>query len=199
MRGAFIAVAAAVVSAHALREQDVFWWHYPLTDAAKLDISQLPCGSSCTLAQLESACISTAGCVAFNTDGWLKNSVSDMAASTCDLYVKKSSPQPSPTPPPPISFWPVPINVSYGPGNLTGMRGPVSLTHSINRHPGRCSVARIVLFGDPCRRIRRCSRLCQAHQRCCLHELGRVAAARRVPCNCQRQHREPERPSAAGR
>jgi hypothetical protein len=99
--------------------QPTYWWRYPKTDAEKLDIKQLPCGSSCTLAELESACLSTAGCVAFNTDGWLKNSIADMAPDTCDLYVKKTTPQPSPTPPPAISFWPIPINVSYGPGNVT--------------------------------------------------------------------------------
>jgi hypothetical protein len=97
----------------------VYWWRYPNTDAEKLDIKQLPCGASCTLAELESGCLATPGCVAFNTHGWLKNSISDMAPDSCDLYVKKSTPQPSPTPPPAISFWPIPVNVSYGSGNVT--------------------------------------------------------------------------------
>jgi hexosaminidase len=40
-----------------------------------------------------------------------------MAPDSCDLYVKKSTPQPSPTPaptPPPIAFWPLPTSLSMG-------------------------------------------------------------------------------------
>ena len=49
------------------------------------------------------------------TPGWLKNSVADLAADTCDLYIKKSTPQPAADP---ISFWPLPVSVSFGASSL---------------------------------------------------------------------------------
>lgn len=119
MRAAlFTALASSAVVA-----QPVYWWKYANTDAEKLDIKQLPCGASCTLAELEAGCLSTAGCVAFNTHGWLKSSTADMAPDSCDLYVKKSTPQPPPSPSPapytaPISFWPLPTSVSFGAGSI---------------------------------------------------------------------------------
>ena len=73
--------------------QSVYWWRYNNTDAPLLDVKELPCGSSCTLQQLEDGCLAEPKCVAFNTDGWLKYSVSDMEASTCDLYVKHTTPR----------------------------------------------------------------------------------------------------------
>jgi hexosaminidase len=105
-----VAVAATVVIAQP------YYWRYPSTDAENEDIRCLPCGAGCTLAELEAACTADAACVAFNTHGWLKKSISDMAPDSCDLYVKKSmppSPSPSPPPPPPIPFWPLPVQVTY--------------------------------------------------------------------------------------
>jgi hypothetical protein len=104
----------AVVSVAALATDQTYWWKYAGMDAESEDIKQLPCAASCTLDELETACSADANCVAFNTHGWLKNSLRDMAADSCDLYVKKDTPQPSPPPPPPISFWPMPINTSFG-------------------------------------------------------------------------------------
>jgi hypothetical protein len=52
-------------------------------------------------AELEAACAADATCIAFNTDGWLKKSIADMAPDSCDLYLKKTTPQPSPQPPAP--------------------------------------------------------------------------------------------------
>ena len=37
-----------------------------------------------------------------------------MAGDSCDLYVKHKTPQPTAVPPPPISFFPLPISVSFG-------------------------------------------------------------------------------------
>ena len=96
-----------------------YYWRYASTDAENEDIRELPCGAQCTLAELEAACTADAACVAFNTHGWLKKSIADMAPDSCDLYVKKAvppSPSPSPPPPPPISFWPLPTGVSFGGG-----------------------------------------------------------------------------------
>ena len=80
----------------------------------------MQCLHACTLEVLEAACAADVTCVAFNTHGWLKKSLSDMAPDSCDLYVKKDTPQPSPTPtptPPPIYFWPVPVNITWGAGS----------------------------------------------------------------------------------
>ena len=114
-----LAVLAAPAGAFAAASAPVYWWRYNLTDAEKLDIGQMPCGASCSLAQLEAGCLAEPTCVAFNTDGWLKNSVSDMAPDTCTLYVKHSTPQPSPPTPAPVSFWPLPTSLSFGAGAVT--------------------------------------------------------------------------------
>lgn len=37
-----------------------------------------------------------------------------MAGDSCDLYVRHKTPQPTAVPPPPISFFPIPISVSFG-------------------------------------------------------------------------------------
>ena len=108
-----LALAATVAAAAA---QPPYYWRYPSTDAENEDIRNLPCGAKCTLAELEAACTADAACVAFNTHGWLKKSIADMAPDSCDLYVKKAvppSPSPSPPPPPPIAFWPQPVSVAY--------------------------------------------------------------------------------------
>ena len=56
--------------------------------------------------------------MAFNTHGWLKADLSDVASDSCDLYVKNATDaQPEPDPPAapdPISFWPLPVSVAYG-------------------------------------------------------------------------------------
>jgi hypothetical protein len=135
------------ISTEQFEAPPVYWWLYqvrfsgivpiqhlatsPLflvqnTDAENLDIEQAPCGASCTLAQLETYCLALPTCVAFNTHGWLKYSTADMAPDSCDLYIKKDTPQPSPTPspspppPPKIWFWPQPISANMGPSNITG-------------------------------------------------------------------------------
>ena len=127
-------------------EGQTYWWYYQGYDAENEDISQLPCKASCTIAELETACAADAACVAFNTcvrpgallqaphrpaltpprppplhasprHGFLKRSIADMAPDSCDLYVKKTTPQPSPTPAPPppaIPFWPLPVHLSTG-------------------------------------------------------------------------------------
>ena len=83
-------------------------------DAENEDIKEM---KGATIAELQAACLTTPGCVAINSHGWLKNSVADMAPDSCDLYVLHSSPQPSPTPlptPPPISLWPLPAQMTNG-------------------------------------------------------------------------------------
>lgn len=107
----FLVLTALVAAAGA---QPVYWWRYNNTDAENLDIRQLPCAWSCTLEELEAACVAEPTCVAFNTHGWLKNSVADMSADSCDLYIKHSTPQPTPVPPQPIAFWPLPVHIQFG-------------------------------------------------------------------------------------
>ena len=80
-------IALLLAGVTAAAAGNVYWWHYSHMDAEKLDIKQLSCGSSCTLDELETACLAEPTCVAFNTDGWLKYSISDMATDVCDLYV----------------------------------------------------------------------------------------------------------------
>ena len=99
--------ALAATAAPALGQ--TYWWLYPGFDAESEDIRQLPCKASCTLAELEDACGADAACVAFNTHGYLKKSIADMAPDSCDLYVKKTTPQPSPSPAPP------PLPSPFGP------------------------------------------------------------------------------------
>ena len=95
-----------------------YWWYYPNSDAESEDIRQLPCAHACTIAELASACAADNACVAFNSNGWLKKSISDQAPDSDDLYVKNAtSPQPKPPAPPAapaISFFPLPVSVSFG-------------------------------------------------------------------------------------
>lgn len=114
-----LAILAAMAAAAAVEAAPVYWWRYNNTDAEKLDIKQLPCGQNCTLAELEAGCLAEPTCVAFNTHGWLKNSVSDMAPDSCDLYVKHDTPQPPPPSAPAIFFWPLPTSLTMGSGNIT--------------------------------------------------------------------------------
>ena len=57
---------------------------------------------------------------AFNSNGWLKKSISDQAPDSDDLYIKNATtPQPPPPAPPAapaISFFPLPVSVSFGAG-----------------------------------------------------------------------------------
>ena len=73
-----LAGAAAVLGA---KSSQTFWWIYPGFDAESEDIRQLPCKADCTIDELETACAADATCVAFNTHGWLKKSIADMARS----------------------------------------------------------------------------------------------------------------------
>jgi len=74
-----------------------------------MDIQHLP-GAS--VQELEWACGNMTACVAFNTDGWLKNSTSNMqGGQPCDLYVKSTTPQPSYNG---VNLWPMPINITSG-------------------------------------------------------------------------------------
>lgn len=74
-------LALAAVAAAAA--QSTFWWRYPNMDAENEDIKQLPCGHSCTIAELEAACAALPACVAFNSHGYLKSSIADMVRSSC--------------------------------------------------------------------------------------------------------------------
>jgi len=104
-----------------LAASQTYWWRYNNTDAENEDIRQLPCQHNCAISDLEAACSAEPTCVAFNSHGWLKNSIADMATDSCDLYVKHNTPQPSPTPdapPPPVYFWPIPVTLSFGAGSV---------------------------------------------------------------------------------
>ena len=113
----FTVLFAAARLGHALTAPP-YYWRYASTDAENEDIRHETCGSApCTIAQLEAACTALPACVAFNSHGYLKKSISDMAPDSCDLYVKHSvppSPSPSPPPPAPLSLWPQPISATFG-------------------------------------------------------------------------------------
>lgn len=56
-------------------------------------------------------CNSLPNCVAFNSDGWIKNSTANFQPAVCDLFIKHDTPQPQPGP---LSIWPKPISVTNG-------------------------------------------------------------------------------------
>jgi len=107
-----LAAAAAVLAvAHA---QTYYWWRYPGYDAPNEDLEHVP-GAS--IQELEWTCGNMSNCVAFNSNGWLKNSTSDMQnGQGCDLYVKQTSPQPSFNGP---YLWPIPVKYTLGGSNVT--------------------------------------------------------------------------------
>ena len=116
----FLLAALLTAAAHAAAgAAPPYYWRYASTDAENEDIRHETCGSAvpCTIAQLEAACTALPACVAFNSHGYLKKSIADMAPDSCDLYVKHDvppSPSPSPPPPPPLYLWPQPVSSTFG-------------------------------------------------------------------------------------
>ncbi len=62
------------------------------------------------------------------SDGWLKNSTSNMqSGQPCDLYVKNSTPQPAPPVYNGVLLWPMPVNISTA-NTTVVVAGPVTFT-----------------------------------------------------------------------
>lgn len=63
-----------------------YYWRYPSTDAENEDLKHVTCNNkTCTIPELEALCTAAPACVAFNSHGYLKKSISDMAPDSCDL------------------------------------------------------------------------------------------------------------------
>lgn len=116
-----LSIAAAAVAATA----QPYWWKYAGYDAPNMDIKHI---DGASVQDLEYACGNLTGCVAFNTDGWLKNSTTNMqSGQPCDLYVKNSTPQPAPPVYNGVLLWPMPVNITTGNTTLV-VAGPVTFT-----------------------------------------------------------------------
>jgi hexosaminidase len=105
----FAAIAAQAVM---IVSAQPYYWVYPSSDAPKLDITQF---SGYEPDQLAAACNGIPGCVAFNDDGWLKNSTSNIQPAVCNLYIQHDTPQPTPGP---LSIWPKPTSVLNGSSSI---------------------------------------------------------------------------------
>jgi pyruvate dehydrogenase E2 component (dihydrolipoamide acetyltransferase) len=72
------------------------WLKVPGADAQHQDLTAIDCSATgaCTVEALKRVCARRADCAGFNTDGFLKSTITKTSKAKCDLYIKPGVPAP---------------------------------------------------------------------------------------------------------